>query len=191
MTRIQFYGQVHPTTIPITINDYTINYRDNQLGELSLVIRIQDGDVEVHCILEQQLSEIASAAFFRVLQLTQSLVDLAGFAVGAGLEVIFNEATVEGQPRGWIEYRQENLAKINSVISLHDKSFNTLFDILCQQPLVLFALHDLKLALTHKIQQATHCARAIEGLRSYFGSDDKRKAEWKLMQDNLNVTQSP
>ena len=37
-------------------------------------------------------------------------------------------------------FRQDYLAKLNSVISLQDKSFNIMFDTLCEHPLVLFAI---------------------------------------------------
>jgi hypothetical protein len=189
MSTIQFHGHVHPTTIPISINDYTIDLHDDQFGDIKLVVKIQESVVNVACTSGPESSGKESSIFFRVLQVTQALVDLGGFAVGAGFDVVLTEVTPDdGRPRGWIEYRQDYLAKINSVISMQDKSFNALFDILCEHPAVLFALYDLKLALTHKIQQPTHCARAIESLRNYFTSDDDRSAGWKLMRESLNFS---
>lgn len=110
----------------------------------------------------------------------------------------FEEAAVNDQPRGWIEHRQPYLANLCSVVSTHavdkfkdvaDTNFNEVLFSLCHRPELLFALHDLNLALTHKIQQPTHCARAIEGLRSYFGPEDARKNAWEEMRDSLNLSQ--
>jgi hypothetical protein len=200
MSTIHFYGHVHPTNIPVSINELTTHVEHPQEGKATFTIRIQDSTVHVTCIDHDSsyTSQRGQILFFRAMHLTQAAVDLAGFVSGAGFQIIFEEAAIDDQPRGWIEHRQPNLAALCSVISTHavdkfktagDASFNDVFFALCDSPELLFALHDLNLALTHKVQQPTHCARTIEGLRNYFGAEEKTKVAWERMRENLNLTQ--
>jgi hypothetical protein len=195
MPVVQFHGRVHPTSVPLSINDITLDLEHPHIGKMKVLIRIQDSVIDVSCT--PYAAEHAQLLFYQTLHLAQAAADLAGFVVGAGFQVIFEEATVDNQPRGWIEYRQPYLETLVSSISnsgrehfraTYDNSFNQVFFALCDHPTLLFALHDLNLALTHKVHQPTHCARAIESLRRYFDPSDRKKG-WALLRNALNVSE--
>jgi len=98
MSTIHFYGHVHPTNIPVSINELTTHVEHPQEGKATFTIRIQDSTVHVTCIDHDSsyTSQRGQILFFRAMHLTQAAVDLAGFVSGAGFQIIFEEAASFG-----------------------------------------------------------------------------------------------
>lgn len=191
MRTVHFHGHIHPAMLKFTMKNHpSLDWHDAEVGDVKFHVLFDSGIIKISCEVEQFDKALHGYVLYRrALEVSRATADLSGFSLGIELTVIIDKFSEEDRDPVAIEFRNQSLSNICTACPFGTREFDTVYRLLLETPALMFALHDLGLALSRRSHTSASCARAIEALRDYFVSSvDDRKQGWTKLHANLNVS---
>jgi len=196
MATFRFTGKVLPTFKEFTmIGSFTANWNEQIDPPVSLVmsatLTITKGIIEVVC--ESNLfgnDNYDGHVDWRAHYLAQSVLSCYAFAKGLKLDAIFETVIKPDGIKYNIQAYRSDLEPLVTALRGPDEGVDitSMLLLLLPSPTVFALFKDLVGSLDSK-ESLVNCARAIDGIREYMSPGTDKAQGWKLMRDNLNISQ--
>ncbi len=158
---------------------------------MDATVSIADGIIEVVCESNLFATDNADGHVdLNANYLAKSVINCYGFAKGLQLQAVLETVVKPDGIKYNIQAHRPNLEPL--VTALHCGSdrvvdIHPILPIVLTDPTIFVAVKDLINAIS-PTEASVNCARAIEAIRQAMCPAD-RKQGWKLMRDNLNLSQ--
>jgi hypothetical protein len=156
-------------------------------------ISLVDSAIEIKCRFDNITPSHPYELWQQGLTITQGLVDLAAFQMGAGAVTIIDKWINEDGVADELALSDPALKQMCTVFG-QDKRFGIVSNLLMAEPAILSALNDLVLTNVIVTQTLINAARSVETIRVLIAgpskSSDERKKAWVTMQQALNLDQA-
>ena len=188
MPQIQFIGRVLPAGSHVMINNCPlVSYTSAQFGyKTEISVTVTDSIVTTVCNVDKYDIEYLSSIYIGCVDVTQTLVNLAGFSLGTGLIVSLDHWI---DPDGNISELNFNNPLVSGLCTAFSGDrLNDIIHVVFSEPHLFMALNDLILAITLHNHTLINCARSVEAIRHMIaghGTDPKKA--WPIMCSALNI----
>jgi hypothetical protein len=201
MARFLFAGRVFPLFNEFCMEGCVNAHFEAELEPTAKLVMdasvmINKGVIQVTC--ESNLfgtEDYDGQVDWRANHLVRSVVSSYAFATATHLEPVLESVIKPDGIKYNIQARREALRPLVTALHVGSRGGNDIVDIkplltlALQNPTIFVALKDLVDGINAG-ETVVNCGRAIEGLRTCLAPANDRKAGWRIMRDNLNITQS-
>lgn len=189
MDIVHFIGFVHPKSWHISA-PYSpeITWDEPDLNfKAKFSVQIMDSKVTVKCEVPKFDLAQLDLLLVRALDQARIPVNLAAFANGVALVVLFDSVRLPDGAEKKLSPVNPDLAKLCTAFKVSDNSFIEMYNIALSKPDLFLALGDLIEAITHPHMASINCGRVIDGIRRIVAPGLDAKAGWAKMHSALNV----
>ncbi len=193
MTTVRFAGRVVPPNLKLQV-EANSQRQDNDLNYLMTYhITIDDAVITADCDVEDYSRDKILRMLLGAIDITQGIVDIASFRLGAHFVVYFEGFQEPHGPVVPFRTGQPELAELCTAYEIDDQSFVDIMRLVFSEPDFAFALRDLIDGTSAPRKIVPLCARSVETIRHMIRpsqTDQQRKRAWVSLQDVLNVTRA-
>jgi hypothetical protein len=123
--------------------------------------------------------------------LAKSVINCYGFAKGMYLRAVLESVVKPNGTKYNIQADRANLEPLATAFHTDSDGsidINQVLPTILKNPAVFMALKDIVEAIP-AYESLVNCARSIEGIRQAMAPTSDRKVGWKMLRDNLNLSQ--
>lgn len=197
MPVVLFRGTVRPPIFKLNLTTMpTIRYswpNDDLTADFSISVR--DSKVEVKCdVTRFDKAEHLSMLAMHAYDLSSAAIDSLCFFHGLGLRVFIEMfVDVDGKQTTLTSHSEEVIG-LCTAFNLDPSytgpdNYEAMIRLIVKERLLLLALNDLIVPISHFNLATINCARAIEALRTAMSVPGQtREKDWESMRQRLNLT---
>jgi hypothetical protein len=191
-SKLLFTGRILPEFIKVSLGAPETQWKlPEQNIDMTFELTAKEGAITVECLVGNydEKSHLFLAAL-RSYDHARAAVDLAAFATGRGLSVIFDHVTLPDGTTKHLHNQEEALAALSTSVVPNNGNYDAVMQMVIQDLRVSKALHDLIDSITTFHSAQTACARAVEALRHTMAPKLPRKKQWGVFKKNLRLETS-
>src|SRR5229473_3611747 len=146
MPTVRFIGRVLPAAIDVSIpNEPEFTWTSHDLGlDMTFRLQIQKNSVIVDCDVNKFVpADHLVPLFMRAYDIARASVDLAAFASGKGLLLIFDTFIDPAGATLPLAAHKPSLTALASAVKPGTRDFDKLLQVVLAEPALFVALHDL------------------------------------------------
>jgi hypothetical protein len=185
---VRFIGQVYPAGIKISISAQDITFSEGKgLFSARFNVSVIDSIINISCHFDKVIPDHPYSLWAQAQEITQTLVNLVAFQMGAGTITVLNEWIDQVGKRDTLAFADPALPSLCTAFSKNG-GFDQVIRLVFAEPGLFMALNDIVLANAMPRHVLINCARCIETIRYLIApTGTKRDAAWVMMQDALNA----
>jgi hypothetical protein len=190
MPTIYLTGRILPVVAQANFSNlFPVNAGSEDLGlEMHFITTIQNNEFTIECRLNKwDTGAIFIHVYMRAFDIISGFVDLAAFASGVGLTVMFETLTDPNGNRTQLVTQEPWLA---AFATINQNNFDAVARFVITNHTISRALQDLVDSLKHTHVAPLVCGRAMEGVRHAIGPNLERKKGWAKMNAVLKIDRS-
>jgi hypothetical protein len=185
--RVRFMGRVYPEGLKVTIKAQDITFSENTgMFKARFNVSVVDSVIEITCDFDNVLQDHPYSLWAQAQEITQTLVNLVAFNLGAGAITVLNRWINQTGSEVALAFADQRLPALCSAVN--QATFDAVIRIVFAEPGLFMALNDIVLANAMPRHVLINCARCIETIRYLVAPPDiERGLAWTMMQKALNV----
>ncbi len=184
--RVRFIGRVFPEglTISVKAQDVTFTASDGSFTA-KFNVDVTDSNIDIQCDFDNVLDSHPYMLWAQAQEITQTIVNLVAFNLGAGALTILNRWIDEAGVENPLAFADPTLPALCTAVD--NTSFDAVMRVVFSEPGLFMALNDIVLANAMPRHVLINCARCVEAIRHLIAPDIDRGRAWPMMQEALNV----
>jgi hypothetical protein len=195
MPTVYFKGRVLPPMVEISFTDIPEAHWKWPEEDLTLdfIIRISKSRIEVGCRMDRYQDEFMTEIHRRAFDLARACVNVAAFATGFGVSVIFEEFVGPNGIPSALLVTNPHLAgectafKMGPVTTQEKKDLGAILGLVMSEPALFMALNDLIHAVSTHHMTPANCGRVVDGLRKLVAPSMDPKQGWPIFRQTINT----